>query len=63
MRRFRKEFGPKKVRIMRERLILVSQGLKISINRHPPSTFMAFELTHFAVAKFCQLCYNDNHSI
>ena len=35
MRRFRKEFGLKKARILRERLIPVSQGLKIGINRHP----------------------------
>ena len=36
MRRFRKEFGLKKARILRERLIPVSQGIKIGINR-PPS--------------------------
>ena len=36
MRRFRKEFGLKKARILRERLIPVSQRLKIGINRHPP---------------------------
>ena len=36
MRRFRKEFGLKKARILRERLIPVSQGLKIGINRQPP---------------------------
>ena len=35
MRRFRKEFGLKKARILRERLIPVSQGLKIGINRQP----------------------------
>ena len=35
MRRFRKEFGLKKARILRERLIPVSQRLKIGINRHP----------------------------
>ena len=35
MRRFRKEFGLKKARILRERLIPVSQGLKIGINRLP----------------------------
>ena len=35
MRRFRKEFGLKKARILRERLISVSQRLKIGINRHP----------------------------
>ena len=34
MRRFRKEFGLKKARILRERLIPVSQRLKIGINRH-----------------------------
>ena len=39
MRRFRKEFGLKKARILRERLIPVSQGLKIGINRQPPSLF------------------------
>ena len=37
MRRFRKEFGLKKARILRERLIPVSQGLKIGINRQPLS--------------------------
>ncbi len=37
MRRFRKEFGLKKARILRERLIPVSQRLKIGINRHPLS--------------------------
>lgn len=37
MRRFRKEFGLKKARILRERLIPVSQGLKIGINRQPHS--------------------------
>lgn len=35
MRRFRKEFGLKKARILRERLIPVSQGVKIGINRQP----------------------------
>ena len=35
MRRFRKEFGLKKARILRERLITVSQGSKIGINRQP----------------------------
>ena len=35
MRRFRRECGLKKARILRERLILVSQGLKIGINRQP----------------------------
>ena len=35
MRRFRKEFGLKKARILRERLIPVSQRLKIGINRPP----------------------------
>ena len=37
MRRFRRECGLKKARILRERLILVSQGLKIGINRQPLS--------------------------
>ena len=41
MRRFRKEFGLKKARILRERLIPVSQRLKIGINRHPHSYFIA----------------------
>ena len=40
MRRFRKEFGLKKARILRERLIPVSQRLKIGINRHPPNFFI-----------------------
>lgn len=40
MRRFRKEFGLKKARILRERLIPVSQRLKIGINRHPHSSFL-----------------------
>ena len=35
MRRFHREFGLKKARILRERLIPVSKGLKIGINRHP----------------------------
>ena len=39
MRRFRKEFGLKKARILRERLIPVSQRLKIGINRHPLFSF------------------------
>ena len=39
MRRFRKEFGLKKARILRERLIPVSQRLKIGINRHPLFAF------------------------
>ena len=39
MRRFRKEFGLKKARILRERLIPVSQRLKIGINRHPRIRF------------------------
>ena len=39
MRRFRKEFGLKKARILRERLIPVSQRLKIGINRHPPHVY------------------------
>ena len=43
MRRFRKEFGLKKARILRERLIPVSQGLKIGINRQPlPNLFYFF---------------------
>ena len=42
MRRFRKEFGLKKARILRERLIPVSQGLKIGINRQRPSSFRKF---------------------
>ena len=37
MRRFHREFGLKKARILRERLIPVSKGLKIGINRHPLS--------------------------
>ena len=40
MRRFRKEFGLKKARILRERLIPVSQRLKIGINRHPLPIFI-----------------------
>ena len=40
MRRFRRECGLKKARILRERLILVSQGLKIGINRQPLSAQM-----------------------
>ena len=39
MRRFRRECGLKKARILRERLILVSQGLKIGINRQPHFLF------------------------
>ena len=43
MRRFRKEFGLKKARILRERLIPVSQGLKIGINRQPlPFSFSLY---------------------
>ena len=42
MRRFRKEFGLKKARILRERLIPVSQGLKIGINRQPPVSSFSF---------------------
>ena len=42
MRRFRKEFGLKKARILRERLIPVSQGLKIGINRQPPAFRIPF---------------------
>ena len=40
MRRFRRECGLKKARILRERLILVSQGLKIGINRQPLFLFL-----------------------
>ena len=42
MRRFRKEFGLKKARILRERLIPVSQGLKIGINRQPLLFYICF---------------------
>ena len=35
MRRFREEFRLKKVRILRECLIPIFQGLKIDINRQP----------------------------
>ena len=40
MRRFHREFGLKKARILRERLIPVSKGLKIGINRHPLSKLL-----------------------
>lgn len=43
MRRFRKEFGLKKARILRERLIPVSQGLKIGINRQPRLLFIFYD--------------------
>ena len=48
MRRFRKEFGLKKARILRERLIPVSQRLKIGINRHP---LYFFYHSHCAVGR------------
>ena len=48
MRRFRRECGLKKARILRERLILVSQGLKIGINRQP----LFFYLSGIAVYSF-----------
>ena len=35
MRRFRRECGLKKARILRERLILVSQGLKSVLTDNP----------------------------
>ena len=46
MRRFRKEFGLKKARILRERLIPVSQRLKIGINRHPLFFCAAWRKSH-----------------
>ena len=47
MRRFRKEFGIKKARIQRERLIPISQGLKIGINRQPLSAAAKYFLAQY----------------
>ena len=55
MRRFRKEFGLKKARILRERLIPVSQRLKIGINRHPlfSITVMSLQATDSFHRELC----------
>ena len=54
MRRFRKEFGLKKARILRERLIPVSQRLKIGINRPPLSLsyFSFFQNISLSLTEF-----------
>ena len=57
MRRFRKEFGLKKARILRERLIPVSQRLKIGINRHPLSS-VSFESKEHEKAWFIRVTIN-----
>ena len=57
MRRFRKEFGLKKARILRERLIPVSQRLKIGINRHP--LFVAVLI----INQICAISTKTDHQI
>ena len=57
MRRFRKEFGLKKARILRERLIPVSQRLKIGINRHPLCLYIREKLN---MAFHIGSCYKEN---
>ena len=52
MRRFHREFGLKKARILRERLIPVSKGLKIGINRHPLPFCLLFVSFRYCCAAF-----------
>ena len=60
MRRFRKEFGLKKARILRERLIPVSQRLKIGINRHPLGVSIIFQMYHAKPSNHIGILFDGN---